>query len=81
MIDQQWYPIPDVLHRYEGSIWFETPDREFTVEEKFSAFLLSIVKGAPGLQELCLHGLPLHPTTVVSFVDDSSISPFSVAHL
>ncbi|PPQ96047.1 hypothetical protein CVT26_004680 [Gymnopilus dilepis] len=73
-IDQEWYSIPDILRRYEGSTWFETPDREFMegmtatrLSKKLTAdFLLSIVKGAPGLQELCLYGHLLHSSTVAN---------------
>jgi hypothetical protein len=75
-IDQEWSADRDTIHRYEGSTWYETPDGKFHDEKKFKNaarkftddYIHSIAKGAPNIRELCLHGIPLHPLTVVRFL-------------
>ena len=72
-IDQEWSSDRETLSRYEGSVWYETQDGKFHVEKRLKNaartfmddYIHSIVRGAPNLNELCLHGIPLHPLTVV----------------
>lgn len=74
-IDQEWSADRETLNRYEGSRWYETPDGKFHVERRLKNaartfmddYIHSIVRGAPNLNELCLHGIPMHPLTVVRF--------------
>jgi hypothetical protein len=72
-IDQEWSVENSTLRKSKGSLWYETPDGKFHKEKKLKNasrtftddYIHSIVKGAPNLKELCLHGTALHPFTVV----------------
>ncbi|PPR03562.1 hypothetical protein CVT26_006104 [Gymnopilus dilepis] len=79
-IDQDWSADGDTLRRYEGSMWYESQDGKFHVEKKFKNaaktftqdYIHSIAKGAPNLKELCLHGVPVHPTIVIKLAEELS---------
>lgn len=73
-IDQKGSSDPEVTNNHEGSLWYESLDGEFHEEEATTErtarlftddYIHSIVKGAPNLKELCLHGEPLDVSTVV----------------
>ena len=72
-IDQDWSEEGATLRRYEGSMWYEAPDGIFHKHQRVKEagiyftddYIHSIVRGAPNLIELCLHGVPLHPLTMV----------------
>jgi hypothetical protein len=68
----------DVLGRYdpklEGVLWYETSDGQFREEKSrrkgewdftTNGYMQSIVRGAPNLEELGLHGNTLTPASLV----------------
>ncbi len=73
VIGQDPYAERDVKG-IEGAMWYETEEGKFLQEKKISnayrtvmdKYMHSIVRGAPNLQELYLHGFPLDTGTLVS---------------
>ena len=72
-IDQEWSGDRQVLRSHKGSLWYETPGGKFAQQKNFSkaarnftdGYLSSVVLGAPNIEELCLHGMNLHPNSAV----------------
>ncbi|KAF9471095.1 hypothetical protein BDN70DRAFT_888466 [Pholiota conissans] len=57
------------LRTFEGVLWYETPDGQFRKETRrkkmprdfTNEYIHSIITGAPNVEELALHGLPMDP--------------------